>query len=125
MIATKYCMGNIALLLVGLAIAIANEWAAAMTAGFGAERVHDLRSGAIMVVLMASLMLLPAFLITVRWPGLGANVCWSIAGICCLCIWASPLFILFLILAAVDGLISVKIASRSERIAPLRVTPSG
>jgi len=123
-ITTKYCAGNIALLVVGAAVAVVDGWVAAMTAGFGADPVHDLRSGVMMAVLVASLVLLPACMITIRWPGLGANVCWGVAAVCCLSVWASPLVILFVIFAVIDGLIAVKIASRSERTPPLRVTPT-
>lgn len=123
MITTKYYAGNIALLLVGVVVAVVDGWIAAMTVGFGSDPVHNLRSGAMMAVLASSLMLPPTCLITVRWPGLGANLCWGIAAVCFISIWASPLVILFLIFAVIEGLIAIKIASRSERTPPLRVTP--
>jgi hypothetical protein len=122
-ITTKYCPGNVALLLIGIVVALADGWLASMTSGFGADPVHDLRSGAIMVALVASLALLPACLITVRWPSLGANMSWSVAVLCCLSVWASSAVILFLILAVIEALIATNIASRSQRTSPIRVIP--
>ena len=55
MIKTKYCPGNVALLLIGIVVALADGWLAAMTAAFGADPVHDLRSGTVTVVLGGSL----------------------------------------------------------------------
>ena len=123
MVRTKYCPRNVTLLLIGVVVALADGWLAVMTAGFGADPVHDWRSGAFMVVLCASLVVLPACLITFRWPTLGATVSWGVAALCCLSIWSSPAVILFLILAAVEGLIATNIASRSEAIIPMTVVP--
>jgi len=117
-ITTKYSPRNIALLLVGIAVALADGWVAAMTAGLGAEPVHDMRSGAIMAVLGASLLIVPAWLITLRWPSVAANIAWGVAALCCLSVWATPLVLLFLILAVVEGLIAANVASRSEEAQP-------
>ena len=124
MVITKYCPANIALLLIGIVVALAGGWFAVMTAGFGADPVHDLRSGATVAVLYASLLLLPACLITHRWPNLGANIAWGVAGLCCLLIWASPVVVFFLILAGIEGLIATNIASRSERTPPISEIPN-
>ena len=123
MIKTKYCPGNVALLLIGIVVALADGWLAAMTAAFGADPVHDLRSGTVTLVLGGSLALIPASLITLRWPKLGAIISWSVVALCCLSVWASSVVILFLILAAVEGLNSTNIASRSEGAVPLTVIP--
>lgn len=123
MVTTKYCPGNVALLLVAIVVALADGWLAAMTAGFGADPVHDLKSGAFMVVLWASLALLPASLITLIWPRVGAIISWSVVTLCCLSFWASPAVILFLILAAIEGLIATSVALRSEKAVPIMVIP--
>lgn len=123
MVTTKYCTANFVLLLIGIVVALADGWFAVMTAGFGADPVHDLKSGAVAVVLVASLVLLPACLITLRWPSLGANISWSVAALCFLSVWVSRVAILFLIFATIEGLIATSIASRSERFLPESVIP--
>ena len=123
MVTTRYCTANSVLLLIGIVVALADGWLAVMTAGFGANPVHDLKSGAVMGVLVASLVLLPACLITARWPSLGANISWSVVALCLLSVWASPVVILFLILAAIEGLIATSIVSRSEGTSPVSVIP--
>jgi hypothetical protein len=90
---------------------------------FGADPVHDLRSGMVAAVLWASIMLLVACLITLKWPNLGAIIAWSVVALCCLSLWASSVVVLFLILAAVEGTIAFTIASRSKRILPIMVVP--
>src|SRR5260370_40514291 len=123
MVTTKYCAVNVALLVIGIAVALADGWLAVMTMAFGADPVHDLRSGMIAVVLWVSMVLLAACLITLKWPNLGAIISWSVVALCCVSAWASPLVILFLILAAVEGTIAVNIASRSEGAVPMTVIP--
>ncbi len=76
-----------------------------------------------MTVLWASLLLLPAWLITLKWPSIGAIISWSVVILCCLSFWASPVVFLFLTFAAIEGLISYKIASRSEGTLPLSIVP--
>ncbi len=122
MVITKHCPGNVALLLIAIVVALADGWLAMMTAGFGADPVHDLKSGTFIVVLWASLALLPACLITLIWPKVGAIISWSVVALCCLSFWASPAVILFLILAVIEGLIGTSIASRSEKTVPITIT---
>ncbi len=121
MITTKYCPGNVALLLIAIVVALADGWVAMMTAGFGTDPVHDVKSGVFMVVLWASLALLPACLITLIWPKVGAMISWSVVALCCLSFWASPAVIIFLILAAIEGLIGTGVASHSKKTVPLTV----
>jgi hypothetical protein len=122
-VTTKYCPANVALLLLGVVVALADVWLAVMTLAFGADPVHDLRSGMIAVVLWASMTTLAACLITLKLPNLGAIVSWSVVALCRLSVWASSVVILFMILAAVEGAIAVKIASRSERNLPITLVP--
>jgi hypothetical protein len=123
MVVTRYSAGNFALLLFGTVVALGDAWAAGMTMAFGADPVHDMRSGAVMIVLWASLALIPASLIAFRWPVVGAILSWSLAALCGLCVWSSPVILLFLILAVVEGLIATNIASRSEETPLMSVTP--
>jgi hypothetical protein len=123
-VTTKYYPLNLVLLLVGIVVALVDAWLAVMTMGFGADPVHDLRSGAVMVVLWSSLGVAPACLIAFRWPKLSAIISFGIVGLSCLSVWASPVVVLFLILAAVEGLIANSVASRSEITTPTTVIPS-
>lgn len=123
MVTTKYSSVTFALLLAGIAVALLDGWLAAMTAGFGTDPVHDLKSGAFMVVLWASLAILAASIVTLRWAKLGAIISWSVVALCCLSVWASPAVLLFLVLAGVQGLITTNIAARSERALSISVIP--
>ncbi len=123
MVVTRYNAGNFTLLLTGIVVALGDAWLAVMTMAFGADPVHDARSGAVMIVLWASLALIPASLITFRWPKVGAILSWCLAGLCGLCVWASSVILLFLILAVVEGVIATNIASRSEETPLMGVIP--
>ncbi len=124
MVTTRYSSGNVTLLLIGTLVAFADGWVSMMTMAFGADPVRNLKSGAVMVVLWASLVLVPASLVvTLRWPKPGAIISWSVVALSCLCIWGSPVILLFLILAAIEGLIAANIASRSEGVVPITVVP--
>ena len=124
MVTTRYSPGNVVLLLIGTVVALGDGWVSVMTMAFGADPVHDLRSGALMVVLWVSLVLVPVCLITtLRWPRLGAIMSWSVVALCCVLVWATSAVLLFLVPAAIVGLIATTIASRSERTLPLTVIP--
>jgi hypothetical protein len=122
-VVTKYSTANFVLLLTGIGVALADVWLAVMTAAFGADPVHDLSSGTVIAVLFGSLVLLPASLITLKWPRLGANISWSVVALCCVSFWASSVVILFLILAAIEGLIATRIAGRGEKTPLMSVNP--
>ena len=104
MVTTKYSPINISLLLLGVLLAVVDAWLAAMTSAFGTDPVHNVRSGAIVVMLIASATLLPVSLVTVWWPTLGAGISWVIAVLCAACVLFSSAAILFLILAVVEAL---------------------
>jgi hypothetical protein len=123
MVTTKYCPVNVTSLLAGILISLLVGWLAVMTMAFGADPVHDFRSAVVMVALWASLALLPACLITFKWPTVGAIISWSVVGLSCLSVWASPVVILFLIGAGIEGLIANGIASRSEGASQTSVVP--
>lgn len=123
MVTTRYGPGNIALLLAEIVVALSDGWVSVMTMAFGSDPVRNLKTGACMAVLWVSLALIPASLITLRWPRVGAIVSWSVVALCLLSVWASPLVLLFLTLATVEGLIATKIASRSEGAFSLTVIP--
>jgi hypothetical protein len=113
-IRTKYSSFNFGLILLGVLVALADAWLAAMTSAFGADPVHDMKTGAIMLMLVASMVLIPASLITMRWPTIGAAMSSVIAVLCAACILLSPVAILFLILAAVEAVIANTVKNRSE-----------
>jgi hypothetical protein len=105
---------NIGLALLGVLLAVADAWLAAMTGGFGADPVHDVKGGAVMVMLMASMTLLPASLITLRWPSVSTPTCWIIAGVCGVSFLFTSVAILFGILAVLEALIATTVKTRSE-----------
>ena len=67
-----------------------------------------------MMMLVASLALLPASLITFRWPTIGTAISCIIAVLCAACILFSTVAILFLIAAVVEGVIANTVKNRSE-----------
>jgi hypothetical protein len=123
MVRTTYSPGNSALLLMGIAVALGAGWVSMMTMAFGADPVHDLRTGAVMVALWSSFLLIPASLIAFKWAMVGAITSWGIVVFCCVCLWASPAVFLVFVPAAIEGLIATAIASRSEGPPPITVVP--
>jgi hypothetical protein len=113
-VSTLYNGRNFALLVVGVGLALGGAWLAVMTMAFGADPVHDARSAVVVAALWASLALIPASLISFRWPNVSAILSWSISALCGLCAWASPVLLLFLIFALVEGFIASSVASRSK-----------
>jgi len=85
-----------------------------MTTAFGADPVHDVKSGAIMAMLYVSFALIPASLLTFRWPSLGVAVSAIVAIYCAACIFFSELAILFLIMAASEAAIAHVVGIRSK-----------
>ena len=114
LVTTKYNPGNLALLIIGIMVALAGGWLPLMMLAFGAGHVHDLRSGILTADMWASLVLVPACLITFRWPKIGATISWTIAALCCVsAVWVSSA-LLDLIPATIEGLIATAVASRSQ-----------
>ena len=86
-----------------------------MTTAFGADPVHDLKTAAVMSMLYASLALVPASLITLRWPIIGAAISGMIALFCAICILASSVAVLFLVLAIAESAIATAVKHQSEK----------
>lgn len=84
---TRYTLANIVLLCVGALVCTFTTFMLLMTAGFGAEPVHDFRSFAFIALIVVGLLTTPAFLITFRWPKIGSismwiiTACWAVIGI--------------------------------------------
>jgi hypothetical protein len=113
---TKLSLPNVALLLLGIIISGADAFLSVMTAGFGADPIHDTESLAMVVVLLASLALLPSFLIAFWWSGMGMVASWSIVGLCSLCMLIGARHgILFLILALIQSIIATTVDSRGKQ----------
>jgi hypothetical protein len=78
-IKTRYVGSNIALLLVGAIVCLGTGFMAVMTAGFGADPVHDFKSAAILCDIFAALLSIPFYLVTFRWCGVGSVGAWCTA----------------------------------------------
>lgn len=108
-------MPNVALLLLGITVSLIDAFLAVMTAGFGADPVHDLQSAAMTVVILTSLALLPSSLIAFWRSKVYVVTSWSIFGLCTLCVlvgaWGG---MAFLVLAFIQALVATTIDSRSD-----------
>ncbi|MGB9147019.1 MAG: hypothetical protein WCC14_14425 [Acidobacteriaceae bacterium] len=125
MVTTKYSPINVGLVLLGLLLAVVNAWVAEMTTAFGADPVHGFKTGAIMVMLIASMALAPVSLITFRWPTPSVVASWTVALLCVACLPFTSVAILFLIIAVLEALIAMTVKSRSEETSgALTIRPS-
>jgi hypothetical protein len=115
---TRYVGSTIALLFVGTLVCAFILFMGVMTAGFGADPVHDFRSGAILCDLLAALLSVPAFLAMFRWCGVGS------IGVYCIAAFSTLIFLvtgmagptgLFTILLFLQSLICWGITSTSEK----------
>jgi len=90
-----------------------------MTAGFGADPVHDYRSFAIASLVCIGLLIAPAYLITLRWPKIGSLTMWGVA-LCCLLISIVGgvifHFLGLVVLLLVEALICSAVNSGSEKV---------
>ncbi len=116
---TRYVGSNIALLFVGTVVCAFILFMVVMTAGFGADPVHDFRSGAILCDLLAALLSVPIFLAMFRWCGVGS------VGIYRIAVFSALIFLvtgmagptgLFSILLFLQCLICWGITSTSEKM---------
>jgi hypothetical protein len=105
---TRYSLPNTILLLAGGLISLFNTFALVMTAGFGADPVHDFRSLAVESLIVVGLLNCLFFLIMLRWCRIGSIGMWCIV-ICSslLALAAGVLFKLFvfLVLLMIEALI--------------------
>jgi hypothetical protein len=86
-----------------------------MTAGFGADPVHDVSSAAMTAAILASLILLPSSLIAFLWSKIYVVTSWSISGLCVLSVLVGARgAMLLLVFAFIQALIASAIHSRSE-----------
>jgi hypothetical protein len=70
---------NIVLLAAGALVCMFNTFLLIMTAGFGADPVHDFRSLAIQWLLCVGLLSCPCFLLMLRWSRVGSIAMWCVA----------------------------------------------
>ena len=114
---TRYSPSNIALLASGVLMSVFNVFIIVMTAGFGADTIHDFKSFAVTAILCISLLLAPISLVMFRWCGLGAISMWCLLGGCCLITLIAGLLnhlLGFLILLLAQALIFELINSKSN-----------
>ena len=115
---TRYTSTNVILLIAGALVCLFTVFLLIMTAGFGADPVHDFRSFAIVSLLCVGLLCVPAYLITLRWPKAGAVAMWIVASCCALIATVGGVIFHFLgltVLLLVEALICSAINSGSER----------
>jgi hypothetical protein len=78
---TRYSALNIFLLFAGGLGCLIIAFISVMTAGFGADPVHDLPSRALAFLLYFWLLSIPAYLIMFFWSKVGSVAMWTIAGL--------------------------------------------
>jgi hypothetical protein len=118
---TRYSPANIILLVAGGLIAIFNLFLTVMTAGFGADPVHDFKTFAASCVLVIALAAAPFYLIAFRWSGISTVGTWSVTLCCALITLVSGELTHFsglLILLTIQSLIMGAINSSSKNRTP-------
>jgi hypothetical protein len=116
---TRYSSINVVLLIAGALVCLFTVFLLIMTAGFGADPIHDYRSFAIVSLLCVGLLSVPAYLVTLRWPRIGSIAMWGIASCCLLIATAGGVIFHFLglmVLLLVEALICSAVKSGSERL---------
>jgi DMSO/TMAO reductase YedYZ heme-binding membrane subunit len=114
---TRYSSVNIILLVAGALVCLFTNFLLIMTAGFGADPVHDYRSFAIVCLLCVGLLSAPSYLLTLRWSRIGSIAMWSVALSCSFIALAGGVILHFLglvVLLLVEGLICGAINSGSQ-----------
>jgi hypothetical protein len=118
LIQTRYVGSNIALLIIGAVVCLATGFMAVMTAGFGADPVHDFKSGAILCDILAALLSVPFYLVMFRWCGVGSVGVWCTAMfsllVCLVTGMAGPT-VLFTLLLVLQGFICTGVNSASTK----------
>jgi len=88
---------------------------AVMTAGFGADPVHDYQSFAVACFILTSLLSTLLWLTTLRWSSVGYYGAWSVTAFCALiCLTLGMRLSGLVILVAIQSLISGAIHSRNK-----------
>lgn len=115
---TRYSSINVVLLIAGALVCVFTVFLLIMTAGFGADPVHDYRSFVIVSLLCVGLLSAPAYLLMLRWSNIGSIAMWSVASCCLLIAIVGGIVFHFLgmvVLLLVEALICSAINSGSEK----------
>ena len=113
---TRYVGVNIVLLIVGALVCLATGFMAVMTAGFGADSVHDFESAVVVCDLVAALISIPLYLIMFRWCGIGTTGMWcaaTVSLVSCLVTGMAGPTVFFTLLLGLQGLICRGVYSSS------------
>jgi hypothetical protein len=113
---TRYSGGNIVLLCIGGVLCLFGTWLIVMTSGFGYDPLPGFRGFCGYAFFWIAVLMLPAFLILLRWSSLGAAVMWGItacSAVLAILRWAHLFDLVFF--PFVLSLIASKINSRSEQ----------
>jgi hypothetical protein len=116
---TRYSVTNVILLLAGSILCLLNTFLFVMSAGFGADPIHDLKTAAAQGLIMAGLLGGPAFLLMFRWCGIGSKAVWCVAASCTLIALIGGVLwhmLGLLILLLIEALISGAINAGSETV---------
>ena len=112
---TRYSPGNVALLFMAGLVSLFITFLAVMTAGFGADPVHDYQSFAVACLVLIALLSTPLWLIMLRWSSVGYFGAWSVTACWALiCLVLGMRFSGLVVLLAIQSLISGAIHSRSK-----------
>jgi len=117
---TRYSPGNVALLAVGAVITSISTFFSVMAAGFGGDPADNFRGFAFLALLNISLMLVPVYLVMLRWCGIGVIAMWCLLVACCMAAILAGVFeglIVYLILLFIQALVFGAINSKSRSIA--------
>ena len=122
---TRLSFRNTALSLLGIVVSTIGAFLAVMTAGFGADPVHDVSSAAMVVILRASIALFPSALIGLWWSRIGVVTSWSIFVLCGLCALLGGAWhgMRFLIVPFVQSLIATTVDSKRNDFPKSDATP--
>ena len=118
LIRTRYVGVTIALLAFGALVCLATGFMAVMTAGFGADPVHDFKSAAVVCALLAALLSIPFYLAMFRWCAIGTTGVWcaaSVSLVSCLLTGMTGPTVFFTLLLGIQGLLCYGVYSVSTK----------
>src|SRR5580698_10284852 len=75
---TKYSATNVILLIAGDIVALFTSFLVCMTAGFAVDPVHDVKSLATVGLLYMAILVMPIYLVTLRWCSIGSTAMWIV-----------------------------------------------
>jgi hypothetical protein len=118
LVRTRYNGTNIALLFASGVLCAFILFMTVMTAGFGADPVHDFKTGVIACTLYVSLLSVPSYLLMFGWSGIGSIAMWSVTALSfvlsLLAGFSSPC-LAFVVFLAIQSALLQAIHARSER----------